>query len=327
MFSIIDRYNRISHTMPAISAYAPGKIILFGEHAVVYGRPAIAAPVKDVQARAMVKAEPRLPSGTVQIQAPDIGLQASLDQLEPHHPLAMAVHLTFNALKVKRIPALTLRITSTIPTASGLGSGAAVSVASIRALSAFFGQPMPDEKVCELAFEIEKIHHGTPSGIDNTVIAFGKPVYFVKGKAPQTFHVARPFTIVIGDTGIASPTAASVGDVRKSWKARRDHYEALFDSAGAITEAARQSIESGMIETLGPLMDANHGVLQKMGVSCPELDRLATAARRAGAWGAKLSGGGRGGNMIALASPQTAEKIASALKEAGAANVLQTVVK
>ncbi len=313
--------------MPAFSASAPGKIILFGEHAVVYGRPAIAVPVTQVNARAMVMPDPRGEPGVVTIQAPDVGLASTLAELPGNHPLSAAITGVAKALGVTRIPACTLRITSTIPVAAGLGSGAAVSVAIIRALGAYLGRPLPDERVSELAYEVEKLHHGTPSGIDNTVVTYARPVYFVRGRPVEIFDIARPFTILIGDTGIASPTARAVSDVRKAWKTRVDHYEALFDSAGAIAESARQAIQSGETERLGPLMDANQDVLHKMGVSHPELDRLVAAARRAGALGAKLSGGGRGGNMIALVNAERAGRVAAALREAGAARTLVTEVR
>jgi mevalonate kinase len=313
--------------MPSISASAPGKVILFGEHAVVYGQPAIAVPVTQVKAKAIVTANPRSAPGKVRVQAPDVGLESTLEELDAGHPLAAAIQAAVSSLKVKRIPACTVRITSTIPVAAGMGSGAAVSVAVIRALSAFLGHPLSDEKVSALAFDVEKIHHGTPSGIDNTVVTCARPVYFVKGKPIETLQVGRSFTLVIGDTGVASPTAAAVGEVRKAWQADKIQYEAYFDSIGAMAQSARQAIESGGVELLGPLMDANHGVLRKMGVSCAELDTLVTTARRAGAWGAKLSGGGRGGNMIALVSPARAEGIAKALQAAGAVRTIVTEVK
>jgi mevalonate kinase len=312
--------------MPATTATAPGKIILFGEHSVVYGRPAIAVPVKQVQARAVVKANPRGQRGAVSLQAPDIGLQAELDELSNQHPLAAAVRLVLTALKLPTPPACSIRVTSTIPIASGLGSGAAISIAVMRAMSAFLGRPLANDQICAMAFEVEKLHHGTPSGIDNTTITYEKPVFYIKGKSAEIFSIPRPFTIVIGDTGLASPTAASVADVRKGWQAKKDLFEAMFDSAGAVAEAARQSLETGMIETLGPLMDANHGILTKMGVSSTELDRLVRAARSAGAWGAKLSGGGRGGNMIALVAPKDAAQIAAALQAAGAVRTIVTQV-
>lgn len=312
--------------MPAISASAPGKIIVFGEHAVVYHRPAIAAPVSVVAARAIIRAEPGRFPGGVRIQAPGIGLETELDQLPQAHPLAAAVAAACRELGVARLPACTIRITSTIPVAAGLGSGAAVSVALIRALSSFLGRPLPDERVNALAYEVETIHHGTPSGIDNTVITYRRAVYFFRDRPIEFLQVPRPFTIVIGDTGIASPTAAAVTRVRQSWQADPPRYERLFDRAGQVAEQARRRLEGGEPQALGSLMDENHAILCELGVSSPELDRLVAAARAAGALGAKLSGGGRGGNMIALPAPGRTEEVARALAAAGARRTLITEI-
>jgi len=305
------------------SASAPGKIILFGEHAVVYGRPALAVPVRQVQATAEVEASSR--SG-VWIAAPDIGLASELAQLASDQPLAAAVRGVFSALGIAGFPAIQIRISSSIPVASGLGSGAAVSVALIRALSAHLGQPLSDEQVSALTFEIEKLHHGTPSGIDNTVVTYARPVYFVKGQPPETFKVGAPFTIVIGDTGVAASTKAVVSDVRQLWQTAPRRWEDVFDRVGKIARQARAAIESGDLSALGPLMDANQALLQIMSVSSPELERLLSAARAAGAQGAKLSGGGRGGNMIALAAKEKAPAVAEALLSAGAKRTIITQV-
>jgi mevalonate kinase len=313
--------------MPTISASAPGKIILFGEHAVVYGRPAIAAPVEQVSARALVMAEPRRSAGTILIQAPDIELECLLADLSKDHPLAIAIDGVFNCLGIARSPAFTLRVTSTIPLAAGLGSGAAVSVAIIQAVSAFLGHPLADDQVSALAFEAEKRYHGTPSGIDNTVIAYRMPVFFIRDQPIETFRVAEPFTIVIGDTGVRSPTSEAVGELRRQWLNDPTRYEAIFDEAGRIAVAARGVIESGQPAELGLLMDHNQLLLQEMGVSSAELDHLVSAARAAGALGAKLSGGGRGGNMIALVEGDAAAPVASALETAGATRTLITTVK
>ena len=148
--------------------------------------------------------------------------------------------------------------------------------------------------------------------MDNTVIAFGQPVYFVRGQPPQPFAIGRPFTLAIADTGIHSPTKIAVGDVRRAWEREPARFEALFDRVAAVVEAARMAIAAGEPAKLGPLMDENHALLQEIGVSCPELDALVAAARSAGALGAKLSGGGRGGNMIALVTEETAQPVADA---------------
>jgi mevalonate kinase len=160
--------------------------------------------------------------------------------------------------------------------------------------------------------------------VDNTVIAYGQPVYFKRGEAPQPFAIGAPLMLAIGDTGIASPTKVAVGDVRAGWQRETARYEALFDAVAEIVESARQAIAAGRVGELGPLMNQNHGLLREMGVSSPELDRLVEAARAAGAGGAKLSGGGRGGNMIALVTRETAATVANALSAAGARRVIVT---
>lgn len=305
------------------TASAPGKIILFGEHAVVYGRPALAVPVTEVQAQAQVSDAPR---PGIWIEAETVGLNAEVNALPSDHPLAAVVHNLLFSLGVSPFPALEIKITSTIPVASGLGSGAAVTVALTRALAAHLGRPLDEEQVNAFAYEIEKLHHGTPSGIDNTVITYAQPVYFRKGRAIERLTAARPFTLVIGDTGIPAPTRASVADVRRLWEADRERWEAVFDRVGLIAVEARSMIEIGEIEALGGSMDRNHALLQEMTVSSPELDALVKAAREAGALGAKMSGGGRGGNMLALAPAGEAGAVSEALLAAGARRVLVSTV-
>jgi mevalonate kinase len=313
--------------MPAISATAPGKVILFGEHAVVYGQPAIAVPVTEVAAKAIITPDPAAATSSIHITAPKINLDTTLNDLTAADPLAVAIRSTLDALSIKQPPAFKLRVTSTIPVAGGLGSGAAVSVAIIRAVSAFLGHPLPDDKVSALAFEVEKLHHGTPSGIDNTVITYNKAVYYVKDKPIETISIAKPFTLVIADTGISTPTRETVADVRRVWEGDPKSYNNIFKAIGNLASAARKSIEQGTNEALGPLMNTNHQLLQQLNVSSPELDKLALAARNAGALGAKLSGGGRGGNIIALSPEGRAAEIKTALDVAGAKSAFITTVK
>jgi mevalonate kinase len=306
-----------------MKASAPGKIILFGEHAVVYNRPALAVPVTQVHADVEVLDSPR---AGILIHAPGINLHAEHNSLPADHPLASVILKLFQRFGISQNPNLEINISSTIPVASGLGSGAAVSVALIRALSSFLFRSLTDDEVNSLAFEIEKLHHGTPSGIDNTVITCNKPVYFIKGQPAETFKVGKPFTIVIGDTGISALTKESVGDVRRLWLRDQYHLENIFNEISQIALIARRSIEHGKPEMLGELMDQNHALLQSLTVSSPELDRLVESARHAGALGAKLSGGGRGGNMIALVDQLKAESVAQALISAGAKRTIITEI-
>jgi len=307
------------------TAYAPGKVILCGEHAVVYGRPAIAVPVAEVQARATV--EPARDGRGVVIDAPDLNRRLAVREAGDGDPLARIVRLALQAMDVESEPDLTITITSTVPIARGMGSGAAVSTAIVRALAGHYGHWLSSRDISDLVYQTELIYHGTPSGIDNTVVAFEKPVYFVKDVSCEIFWVGRPFLLAIADTGIESPTREVVGDLRRRHRADPGSYEPLFDRAGQIAVEARGAIERGEAEALGPLLDENHTLLQLMGVTCPALDRLVVAAREGGAWGAKLSGAGWGGNMIALVTDETKSRVDLALRLAGAVRVIVTEVK
>ncbi len=312
--------------MPAFSASAPGKVILFGEHAVVYGRPAIAAPVSQVRAKAIVIAEPKSPPGLVRLIAPGIGMKTTLEALPENHPLAVVIRKAAAELKLSRIPACSIQISSTIPVAGGMGSGAAVSAAVLRALSASIGHPLSDQQVSDLVYEAERIYHGDPSGIDNTVVTYARPVYFIKGKPIEILKVETPFALVIADTGIHSPTSVAVSGVHQAWESNPEQFEQLFDAAGAIAVSARKAIESGEVEALGPLMNENQALLRQMGVSSHELDALIEAALSAGAMGAKLSGAGRGGSIIALVAPEASAEVAQALLGAGAVGTIVTEI-
>ena len=312
--------------MPAFSASVPGKIILFGEHAVVYGEPAIAVPVSSVQAKAIVTANIKGKSGEIHIEAPDISLSAPLIDLEDGHPVRAAI---LAALGPDRdpaaVPACIILITSSIPPASGLGSGAAVSAAIIRALSAFLGKRLTDDTVSDLTFNVEKIHHGTPSGIDNTVVVYQQPIYYQKGLPFQILDIPEPFSILVADCGIPGHTRDAVERVQQSWINDSDKYEMIFHLIGQITQEARELILAGSTAELGPLMDKNHQLLQDLDISLPELDLLVNTARDAGALGAKISGGGLGGNIIALVDGDP-DKICDALTNAGAVNTLVTSI-
>ncbi len=307
-----------------IASSAPGKVILFGEHAVVYGRAAIAAPVAQVRATATV--EPAPAGSGLTIIASDLSRSIRLAAAPDDDPLAVAARLTLTYLSAIE-PDGTLTLSSTIPIASGMGSGAAVSTALVRGLAGFLGHALEAAEVSEIVFEVEKIHHGTPSGIDNSVVAYEQPVYFVRGRAVERLAVGRSFTLLIADTGAPSPTGKIVAQVRRAWQREPARCDVLFDQIGDVANEARRAIENGDIDALGPLMDDNHELLIELGVSSPRLDDLVEAARFAGALGAKLSGAGKGGNAIALVEDDAAGEATEELKEAGAVRIIRATVK
>jgi mevalonate kinase len=310
-----------------IEASAPAKIILFGEHAVVYGQPAIAVPVSSLRVTASVK-----------VNQADTGLRIHLTDNKKTSPVEISAAGVDDVLvHVARLvlgklaappPNVTILISSQIPIASGLGSGAAVSTALARALSTAVGKPLPVQILNELVYEAEKFYHGNPSGIDNTTIVYEQPVYFIRGRPMETITIRSPFTLIIGDTGKSALTKLSVGDVRQLYESDRPGTQAILDAIGSLVVAARRAIENGDIVTLGSLMTQNHAYLRQLKVSSPELESLVESAVEAGALGAKLSGGGRGGNMIALVkTPKHVEAVQNALMKAGAAHVFQTRVE
>ncbi len=300
-----------------IEQSAPAKIILCGEHAVVYGQPAIALPLMNLRAVAQMSPATR----PLWVEAPDVGEQVDVVN-EPQHPLALIVRLTLAHLG-KPIPHARIVVRSHIPIGANLGSGAAVSVAIARTIAAWHGLTLPAEAASALAFEVEKIYHGTPSGVDNTVIAWEQPVWFVKGQPPVILPETRTrLHLVIASVGFTTPTRVTVGDVRAGWQRDPQRYESIFARIGALVYAAREALLQDDLPRLGEAMNANHALLQELGVSCMELDRLCAAARAAGALGAKMSGGGRGGNMVALAADAAqAAHISKALLAAGAAQL------
>lgn len=315
------------HEEALVRVRVPGKVILMGEHAVVYGQPALAIPVFGVEARAEVYAFPGGKPGEVYLDAPQVDLRdVPVSVLSEIHPLRVAVA---QALKAAGLPAfpLKVRVTATIPMASGLGSSAAVAVALIRALTRALGKDLPPDVISALAYEVEKIHHGTPSGVDNTTVAFARPVYFRKGHPPEPLEVGGTFVLLIGDTGIPASTRDTVARVREGWLRDPAEYEACFRTIGTLVDQGRRALAQGDAEALGRLMDENQGWLRRLGVSHPALERLVSAAREAGAWGAKLSGGGGGGNMIALVPPEKATQVGRVLQRVGAVRVWRTTLR
>jgi mevalonate kinase len=319
---------------PAIrstTASAPGKVILCGEHAVVYGQPAIALPLSDLRAMATID-----DSGddSITIALPDLGEMWRIHD-SPDHPLATLMRLTLDRIGESGRRGLHVTLRSAIPIASGMGSGAALGAALARALVSHLGAAMSHEEIAALVYESERFYHGTPSGIDNTVVSHERAIWFVRGDASfdpprppliEPLTIGRPFRLVIGDTGVRAPTHLTVGGVRERWLCDPQRYESLFASIGAISHEARMLLAAGAIPELGATLDRNQALLEAIGVSSSELERLIDAARSAGALGAKLSGGGGGGIMLAIVHESHADAVKAALRAAGAPQVVETVV-
>jgi mevalonate kinase len=307
------------------SGRAIAKVILLGEHAVVYGRPALAVPVSRLEAEASVRWG--MQGSGILITAKDLGLRHRLGEPTPEAltHLETALLGALEHLEIEADQDLEVEVRSHIPMGRGLGSGAAVATALVRAVGHHFGLDISASEVSALVFETEKVLHGTPSGIDNAVVALECPLLFQDGRV-EALTVGCPFTLAIADTGVTASTRETVGDVRLAWDADPERYEALFDGIGEIVRSGRGALEEGDVESLGSTMDENQELLEEMEVSSQELESLIDVARAAGALGAKLSGGGRGGNIIALAPPEAERHIEEELQKAGATRVLMTRV-
>ncbi|PKO17317.1 MAG: mevalonate kinase [Chloroflexi bacterium HGW-Chloroflexi-10] len=304
--------------MTALIVKVPGKTILVGEHAVVYGFPAIAIPV--LQLITTVKVFPKigkLPDDIV-FHAPDINLRATFSQLDSKHPFSIAIRAVKTFFKLPTYPACDIHINSSIPISAGLGSSAAVAVGLIRALSNFIGANPNPETIAKLAYQVEMEYHGTPSGIDNTVIAYQKPILFQKDQPLKIIIPINPITILIANSGVPGKTKDAVAGVRNRQTISPEIINPLLEKIGEIVNLSVTAIQNGEIEDLGMLMYENHYLLQKIGVSHEKLDLLVNTAKQNGALGAKLCGGGLGGNIIALVHPEQAAQIAKKLKSMGA---------
>jgi len=308
-----DMGHSIAHEERAEMAAGHGKIILFGEHAVVYGSRAIAAPVP-LAVRARVVDE----DDGVWLVIPRWGVEQRL-RTDPAKQMSFEVPATLILRELGLADrSMKIEVFSEIPRAMGLGGSAAVAVAIIRAMDRHFGLELSDDQVNALAYQCECVAHGTPSGIDNTVATFGQPLVYRKGDPPEihSIQLPQPVTIVIGLTGVEGLTAKMVAQVREGRERNRDVYDTMFKGIDALTLQAIEALKKNDLERLGELMNVCQGLLNGIQVSSWELEELIQIARENGALGAKLTGGGGGGSMIALC-PDNADTVIEAMRGAG----------
>tara|TARA_B100000315_G_C14504233_1_gene553819 strand:+ start:95 stop:979 length:885 start_codon:yes stop_codon:yes gene_type:complete len=284
-----------------ISTTACGKIILFGEHSVVYGKPAIAVPLKEL--RLSVKIE----------KSNDFIITS--DVFSHIEELKEGVNKITKKLNVPN--KLKLTVSSDIPLSSGFGSSAAFSVAVTKAVAKHFGITLNLKQIKEISYESENVFHGTASGLDNTVIAYEKSVYFVKGKEPEILHIKNSFSFIIVNIGIKSDTSEVVNELRERYDSNKENISLIFDEIESIVDKARTALEEGNISFLGELMDKNQKCLKRLGLSINEIDSLVTKLKDLGALGAKLSGAGKGGNVIALLPEEKVDEAKEKLREEG----------
>jgi mevalonate kinase len=174
---------------------------------------------------------------------------------------------------------------------------------------------------------VEKLLHGTPSGVDNTVIAFNQPIVFKRGEIPIKLQTGVKLRFLIADSGMKSLTSQVVGVVRSNWEQDKAHFNILFQAIDQVVMSALEAFRSGDIQKIGSLMKENQGLLEQVGVSNPTLEKLISAANNNGAYGAKLSGAGMGGNIIALVPDDLIGYIQTSLLQAGAVRIFQTTLE
>jgi mevalonate kinase len=290
-----------------------------GEHAVVHGAPAIAVPVSALTATAVLRPTTGTRISSALYTGPVADAPAHLAPVRAAWRAA-STHVGLGA------EGLELAIGSAVPIARGLGSSAVIAAAIVRAVADAAEVVLETTEEYELIQEAERAAHGTPSGIDARTVAADAPIRFERGDF-RTLPVAAPLALVIADTGRPGATSEAVAAVR----ALREREPAATDAAiariGELTEGCVTDLATGDHAELGFRLRSAHELLVGLGVSSPELDTLVQAAHAAGSPGAKLTGGGLGGCIIALA-PSVAEAgtLAHALEEAGAAQVHTTVV-
>lgn len=296
---------------------APGKIIIGGEHFVVYGSQAVAGAIF---LRARVEAEENK-EGIVSISSENMRISATwrgekllresstgaASRLSPLHELARVV------LERHGGSGLNLKIRSEIPRGAGLGSSAAISVATAFSASRALGHDPSLREVTELASVAEQLLHFRPSGIDLAVATQGGMIVFKQGETHGRIQPGEPPFFLLIDSG----TPRRTGEMVKRVAGLRERYPSIFnklqEAVSEIVDEVVSALRRGELGRVGELMCMNHAILRAIGVSTPRLDALVEDAMRAGALGAKLTGGGGGGCVIALVKREDAEHVSKEL--------------
>lgn len=304
----------------AVEATAPGKAILFGEHSVVYRGPAV---VLAIDRRARVMAEGR-DDDRVFFDALDLGFSGYFEgdtyihvQGEPWRGKRLLAFLVSARKTMEHIgveSGLNITLRSDIPIAAGLGSSAALCVCTVASVGDLLEGGLSKEDVCELAYQGEKIVHGTPSGVDNNISTYGGILRYEKGAGIERFEIEGSLPFVIGNSQRKRSTRRLVDRVRRLREREPGLVDGVIDSIAQVSEDGLVALKEFDLPRLGDLMNINHGLLASLGVSIAKLDIMVHASRVAGAYGAKLTGAGGGGCMIALSDASDLVKIQNAIR-------------
>jgi mevalonate kinase len=289
-----------------------GKVILLGEHAVVYGVPALAVGID----RGAVASAVKIDDGPCRLRV--VGMEVDIVENDPDHDLARAFHGLLEAERAHpsndQPRGLLVTARADLPPGGGLGCSAALGVAIARAVAG----EASEERIRDLAMAWERIFHGSPSGVDAAVAARGGCMLFERGRGVESVRLKGALTLCVGSTGHASSTKTMVEAVARLRQRRPEVVAKAFEGIGSLVQNARLAVEAGDRVGLGRLMDLNQMILSGLFVSTEEIERLCALARGAGALGAKLTGAGGGGSVVALVTGSgAAERVLDAWKTEG----------
>ncbi|WGI17311.1 mevalonate kinase [Methanonatronarchaeum sp. AMET-Sl] len=301
---------------------APGKVYLFGEHAVVYGEPALACAIDE---RVFVTVEERS-DNVIKVFSNDlffkdvtVELINDETRLIPGERTLKPLEYVFESIKEiksieKDIPGFEMNIESQLPYGGGLGSSAAVTVASIKSLSELLGLELTKDEIAETAYRVEKKVQKRASPCDTFTSTMGGLTWVETGEELEK-KGSLEIPVVIGFTGQPGPTGVLVEQVSRLKESFPEIIEPVITSIGKITKQGLQSVNKNDYDAVGRLMNVNHGLLDSLGVGTQKLNEIVYIAREAGASGAKITGAGGGGCILAIGN--NSQKIKSSIKSNG----------
>ena len=295
-----------------------GKTILFGEHFVVYGLPALASALGS-KTEAVVD---KIPGTGYELHDNRPAVPGYKEKKFDEQKVSIRTVLKYMDIDIEK-QAVRITLAGDLFCASGVGASAASCVAIARAVNNEFALGWTDDQINAAAYEGEKGYHGTPSGIDNTASTFGGLVYYIRNleggpNTIETIKLKKPVGLVIASSGMTSNTKDVVADVRQLKEQKPQWFEDIVKEYKVVIQDGRQALEELDLKRVGQLMDRNHQLLQQITVSNDKLDQMVKLAKDAGAWGSKVTGTGRGGNMISLTPTDDLQMaVADALEQAG----------
>jgi len=305
--------------LKSVSAIAPGKSILFGEHAVVYGYPAIATAIS-INSRCNIKEIPK-DKISINLKNYDTIINGfNLSSLKSEIPskykqYGKCLQIMKNQFGID-LNNIEITLESDLFPGSGLGSSASLSVSLVFSINSFYELGLNKDKINKIAYELEKVIHGTPSGIDNTITTYGNAIFFQEGKF-DFINLSKNIPLLITHTNIEHNTKEAINRI-KDMKAKNPHkVQKILKNIGRITKEAKNELIKGNFEEIGELMSLNQKYLAELKVSNNKISQIVKISNENGAYGSKLTGAGLGGCVISIGEKHILEEIANILREKG----------